>query len=363
MELKRKSRRKIFYALVVVFILVSPILIAYALGYTFDLNRGSVDKVGGIFVKARDYNISVFVNNSFVKETSLVSNGALITGLEPGVYLLRLEKPGFQSWSKTVKVEAGLVTEMRQVILVTNPLRISTSTPAEISFIAKSSARPQSNFKVNKDGDLLERSSGRKVASNVKSFGVIDSQPFFVDKNGFLAKFDAKTNAIETLGRPGFFIGEEDFEFIGSPTKKEVAVLDSQRGLYLWDGESNITTFGGGVSGVYFDEGGEKLLILKEDEIAVLWLKDNARQPFQKKGAREKVLQYENILDARWFFGDNAHVIVQTKDGIFLTELDGREGRNTVELVSGITDRLFTSPEYPDTIFYTRKKDTKKIEL
>jgi hypothetical protein len=103
---------------------------------------------------------------------------------------------------------------------------------------------------------------------------------------------------------------------------------------------------------------------VKDHNIDVLWLEDNNYQPFDKKGARSTILSLEEpILEAHWIYLDNAHVVVRTKDGIFLTEVEERGGRNTVELVTGKTDELKTLPDEPKAVFYRREKTWSRIEL
>lgn len=362
--MKKSLRRKIFYLLIAVFVIIAPLFIAYALGYTFDLSKRSVEKIGGIFIKSKTSSLSIFLNNSFEKETSFFSGGALLPDIQPGTYLVRVEKAGFQSWSKVITVSPGVVTEMRNILMVPNPVIAVTSTKNEISDIA-SYSNPSSIYHLDKKGNLLETSSvsSKIVAKNVKYFADNAGLIYFVDGNGFLARLDPVKNNIDTLGRPGFFMGDKAFEFVFSPVG-DLLVVDSAGGGYLLDSKSVLTVLGGGIINAYFDRDGAKLLLYKEHEVEVLWMIDNIQQPFQARGTKETILKVDSsVLDARWYFEDSAHIFVRTQEGIFVTELDGRNGRNTLEVVSGKTAGEAALPDYPTTLFFTKDKNNLKIEL
>ena len=91
---------------------------------------------------------------------------------------------------------------------------------------------------------------------------------------------------------------------------------------------------------------------------------DAPHQPFQKKDARDLISDIKpEILDARWLYLDNAHIVTQTREGIFLIELDGRGGRNMIEIISGKTDEIATALESPKTVFYRKGKTWHRIEF
>src|SRR3989344_4285060 len=95
-----RARRKKFFLLIILFAALSPILIIYSLGYTFDFAKGSWEKTGGIFLKSKIPRLSLFLNGKFEKETSFLSGGVLLTKIKPGNYLIRLEKKSQQPWAK-----------------------------------------------------------------------------------------------------------------------------------------------------------------------------------------------------------------------------------------------------------------------
>lgn len=375
--MEKTKRRRLFYLLIVAFVFTAPILILYSFGYTFNLDRKEVELKGGIFIKSRTPRLKVILNNEFVKETSLLAGGTLLTAIKPATHILRLEKEGYQPWTKIVTIEPSVVTELRNIILLPLSINPATSTAEEAlrfkppsfnhSIIGGASATTSAGvITLNKKGELVARSatSSKILFSNVHSYSIFQDTIFWVDNNGFLTRFFIPEERLEILGRPGFFLNKSPLRFMHIPGGS-LAILDGGGGLYLFNSKGELVkTVEGKIVKMSLDSRGEKALLLKEFEVKVLWLKDNPYQPFQKKGTLENILTLQMPLqDAHWFFLDSAHILLQTEEGIFLTELDGRGGRFTAELFPKAVDEIFTSREAPHAIFFRNGKTWFKIEL
>lgn len=362
------TRRIIFWALLAAFLIISPLLIGYALGFVFNFKTRALERTGGIFIKSKTPVLSVFLNHEFKKETSLISGGALLTDLAPATYLLTLKKEGYAPWSKAVTVDEGRVIELRDVLLLKNPVDIRPPSADEIRALRATKKNSSVGEKIVLDnrGTLFFRTatSTERIAENVHSFGMRDeTELLFVDKSGFLTKRSLEDATVEIIGRPGFYLKEAPISFFVSP-KNDVLLLDASGGLFMLGRERDLSVVEGGVHTVSFDSTGEKALLVKRGTLEVLWLETNPYQPFQKRGDRETIMALSHdILNAGWFFFDDAHIVFRTGMGIYFVELDGRGGRNTVELVSGPTDELITDPAFPRTIFFKKDGTLQKIEL
>ena len=339
-------------------------LVAYSLGYTLNLSTATFESTGGIFIKSQTPRLAVFLDGAFVKETGFITGSTLLTDVAPGVHLIRLEKPDFRPWSKTIAVGPTAVTELRSVVLVPYRLAIATSTAAELAAIRATSTAPQT-FAIDKAGNLVAGRGiqAKKIAENVHSFAAIDNAVFFVGQNGFLARYASDSQELATIGRPGFFLDKEPLRFVAGAGI--FAIIDSTGGLFLYDEASRVVTpVTSEVREVAFDTEEEKLLIAKEQGIEILWLKDNTYQPFQPKGMIEAIVtETTPIREAHWYYGTDAHAVYRTRQGVFLTETDTRGGGNTVQLLDSPGDELIPSPAFPNAIFYKKGKTVFKIEL
>ncbi len=115
--LDKPTRRKIFYAMALLFAVVAPVALLYSRGYVFDLQSRGLVATGGIFVKTVQSGANVFIDSEFSKETSFIAHGALITNLVPKRYTVRVEKEGYQPWVKAVRVANEEVLEFRNILL------------------------------------------------------------------------------------------------------------------------------------------------------------------------------------------------------------------------------------------------------
>ena len=363
--LQRKTRKRVFYLLILLFLIISPLLIAYTIGYIIDLHRGLIFKVRGVFVKSWSGGFSIYLNGEFQKETSLLSSGALLTGLKPGSYILGLQKDGFKSWEKKIKVESGLVTEIRDILLVPDLLEKNPATVEELDMISGLAETKPTYYKIDRRGNLtdtrLATSSAAILASNIKHFDYVEGKIFLIDKNGFLAELNPGTRAIQTIGRLGFYIDRRPFRFISSP-KNYLLVIDSAGGGYLIENYQLNTVLGTEILDAHFDQESQKLLLVRKSNVEMVWLADNSYQPFQKKGARKIIFETKDkIIDALWFADDNQHAVIQTEKGVFLTGI--KSGDNPLTLLSEPVEKIYTLPNLPDKIFIKKGGAIYKIEL
>lgn len=364
-----RTRRILFFLLLGVFLVLAPLMVVYSLGLTVNFQKKVLEQTGSIFIKSKTPQTSVFLNGTLIKETSFFSGSALLTGVAPGTYLIRIEKAGYQPWSRIMTVSPSLVTELRSVLLLQNRIDIATSSSLELDTIKSATSSPVKNrLTLNKQGVLSERVGKTKLtlASHVRSFDVANGRIYAISINGEIKRINPVSGETEILDNPGIPLASgQPVSFLGSPNG-DVALLDAGEGLFLYQNEqAAFATLGrGNIEHPHFDLAGQKILFVKGHELRVLWLEDNRYQPFQKKWTEEKMLRLSSpIRDAAWWYGDNAHIAVRTDDGIFLTELDGRGGRSTLEIFRNPVDEILTIPDAPNAIFFRQGKIWHTITL
>ncbi|MFY9461580.1 MAG: hypothetical protein WAP51_00050 [Candidatus Sungiibacteriota bacterium] len=115
--LTKAKRRIIFYLVVLLFLVITPLVALYSTGYKFDLKTRQLLPTGGIFIKTNQAGFKVFINGELAKQASFFSNGALVIDLKPDLYLVRIEKEGFKSWQRFVHVSGESVSESRFIML------------------------------------------------------------------------------------------------------------------------------------------------------------------------------------------------------------------------------------------------------
>lgn len=111
------TRRKFFYLLVALFVLGVPLILLYSQGFVLDVRTRGLVQTGGIFVKTIQSGAKIYIDNDLYDKTSFISHGALMNNLFPKRYVVRVEKEGYRSWQKVVRVSDEEVLEFRNVFL------------------------------------------------------------------------------------------------------------------------------------------------------------------------------------------------------------------------------------------------------
>lgn len=106
-------RKAFLYITIILFLLIAPTIIAYALGYSFDWQTKKPVLTGGFYLKSVPKKTNIYINDKFEQETP-----AFIKRLVPKYYQIRIEKEGYYPWGKNLKVESKIVTEVKNIILI-----------------------------------------------------------------------------------------------------------------------------------------------------------------------------------------------------------------------------------------------------
>ena len=115
----RRTRKAIFYVLVVLFFLIGGVVVLYADGWRIDLTTFHTEKVGGIFVRSFPDNASITLDGKpMPNQSNFLSHGTLLSNLFPKTYRLSLSLPGYDAWSENAAVLPSLVTTMKYAVLV-----------------------------------------------------------------------------------------------------------------------------------------------------------------------------------------------------------------------------------------------------
>ena len=123
MTLTKKSRTVIFWCSLVSFSVLSFILILYANGLRIDFKNKKIIQTGGIYLKVKPEDASVYLNGKFKgKETDSILRRTFFDKLFPKKYAIRVEKKGYFPWQKNLEVRPGMVSSASHIILLPSDL-------------------------------------------------------------------------------------------------------------------------------------------------------------------------------------------------------------------------------------------------
>lgn len=110
--MKRSYRRALFFVALLVFIAITPVVILYALGYRTSWTSADPIPVGVLLIESEPSRARIFANEKYIG----LSPHAL-SNLRADSVKLRVEKTGYTTWQKTLSVNPGRATEVRDIRL------------------------------------------------------------------------------------------------------------------------------------------------------------------------------------------------------------------------------------------------------
>lgn len=116
---KRKKLRiflltLVYISCISIFIVSAIGLVFWAKGYRFDFKNKKITQIGMIFVKTYPQDTKIFINNEFYDQ---IPASLRINNLLPGIYNVRIEKEGYNSFEKNIEVQPEKVCQLDYVVL------------------------------------------------------------------------------------------------------------------------------------------------------------------------------------------------------------------------------------------------------
>ncbi len=267
------TRKAFLYLAIILFLLIAPTVIAYALGYSFDWQTKKPVLTGGFYLKSVPKKASIYVNDKIKGETP-----DFIKRLVPKYYQVKIEKEGYHSWEKNLKIESQIVTEVKNIILIP------------------------------KKPELKEENIFPLIEEPLHTFHL---------KNNILYEGDEQISLAPL----------EDGEYEILVKNNEVALLNND--LYLLSPSKTFETIIKNVSFAQFSEN-NRLLYLTNNEI---WIYD-----FNSQSKELITRSSQEIKQAAWYL--NEHIIFTTEEMARIIEIDSRDKRNIFNLVEMEIDRI-----------------------
>ena len=307
-----------------------PLIIIYALGYTFDFDKKILSSTGGIYLKSYPNDADIFLDDKAKRKTN-----RFITHLKPKTYEVRVEKENYHSWKKQLTVEQKIVTKADNILLIPfNPKILLTATnskeyedfftepyPKEILNLIKRKSKYTifniSNISLNNKGDKIYFLSNNNLYSLDLDKNNLEDSELSDKLISNVLKYIMYKNGILYLD---YFTGKI-FELDLSSLK--TAEVFDQVFPNLNQCDWTLST------------NNKKLLCKKYSSVEILWLERVANNSIiRKKGDIEKIYFNQKINDIIWHPKTDEHLIISTNDSILITELDNREPRNTINFIS-----------------------------
>ena len=296
-----KTRRIILCSVILFFILITPVIILYSLGYSFDLQEKKVVLTGGLYIKSIPKRATVYINNKPKKETPV-----FIKRLAPKYYQIKVTKEGFHEWSKKLKIESKLVTEVKDILLIPiNP---------EIEIINE---KNPDNF------SLKEYIISKTTVSN---------DVFYINKPSYILYKTDKDNSFQEQISLTPLPENQEYKIIVSENQ-QIAVLSDSDQLYILNSETkNFELIKENVQQAQFSYDNEKLLYYTSNEIWIYYLNNNEQD--KEIGEHELITRLSQKIKQAIWYKTNKHIIFLVNQKIKIIELDSRDEKNIIDIIN-----------------------------
>ncbi len=265
----RGFRRLLFYISLVIFLVLSYVIVVFALGYKYDFTNNRLVKTGSIEIKT-NVSATVYINDASMGRVSFINKAFSQTLLLPKTYSVRVQADGYYSWQKNVEVKAGQLANYPMVYLLPSKL------PSQ--FIASTSFNNFS-IKFEPNPGLVILTSGRKTETISLDNGAIAS-------------------IVPTI-KPS-----QSPNANSNNNNKKIESTDENKAMWF-----------------------------NNHEVWIQWLNDSDYQPFRKSGDTELITRFaQTINDAQWY-KDSSHVVVSVGGILKFIEIDTRGEINSFDII------------------------------
>jgi len=340
-----KTRRRTFLFLLAIFLCSLPFLYLYATGYRFDFSKPTnIVGTGGIYVAAERTGAEIYIDNELVRETRVFRTAFYAQSLDPKTHRVHVQKEGHHTWVKELPVTSHRVTEAQafNMPLVPNVRVIAPFTSATGSAVVRT-------------GLPYASTTNETIATTTKATSTFSVNPEY---RTLITKFVSTTTAV--LDKSLIKKVQEELALAtttenGTPTttREEGGVrlsVDAENVLYAsWVGPFERMPY------YYCAEAFPRFSTTTEDfENAALVAESMQTEieeipespvfvhPVQSvpldTGCERRIRisgNWNTIRGFEFFPGSTDWVILESTDGIYVSEIDNRAWQNVQPLLQG----------------------------
>jgi hypothetical protein len=288
----RKTRRIIFYIFLGIFIIVVPIIILYAMGFTFDFQKQIFTSTGGIYLKSLPPKAEIYIDDKPKGTTN-----KLIKHLVPKIYNIKVIRDNYHPWDKELTVQPELVTRASNILLVPSNPKISLVATESQEYLFFVNPNKEELYYISKN-NLYRTKDEKLLVQSVTNYIIYKDGIIYLDN---------------VSGK----IFELDLTSLKSAQIFEQVFPNMNKGKWILSDDN------------------KKLLCQKDKSVEILWLEDMANNSIlRKKGDLDKIDFEQKINDVVWYPHTDEHLIITTDVSVLFTELDNRSPRNTINFIA-----------------------------
>jgi len=353
----KKTRLIILLICVLFFLVITPSIVLYSLGYRVDFEQKRIVATGGVYLKVWPQPAEIFIDSKLGGKTNTFSGSVFVQNLLPKQHNVLIKKDGYFSYQKTLDVKEKEVVKLEHVVLFKENIPFELLKNDENSPFKKQ--EPDELFSI-KNGNLYKNSP--------------DEKPLLILKN--LLAFKATENDIIWLGIDGFLYnsdisGEKEQKLSSLPLKidkknsykienifENIFLFKNNELLLLSQKTKEFQNFHSPVKDIVISPDNQKILFYNDYEIlfSFIWQLQNSENP-------EKIFLNrfsEKIDNCLWL--NNNYIVFTINGKIKISETDNKNNLNIItlpeklNLSDGTTIDFANKEENPEIHFNQQEK-------
>lgn len=313
-----KSQRKLlFWTAVLVFLVMSPLAVLYAVGYSFDFESHMFVKTSSLRFVANT-NAEVFVNGKSWGGLSFFSKSLSKSRLLPGEYRIELRKPDFITWSKTIHLDPSQFTDFPRIVLT--PQNLKADPIATISF----------------DPQAIALESGSLMAVS-RTINKAQKNQVLIPRVSLIDPGNASVSYVPTEQATSILRGVEFDRILPNYLDQAGHIIGDQLHIREFYGDGRVAWF-------------------NEKAVFITWPVATAFQPFIKAFTTSSPILFdEPIREVAWH-NDGEHLYVLSGTSLYFVDIDFRGTIQKNLIQRNVQGKFAYSTEYKAIYWFNNNK-------
>src|SRR3989344_3718181 len=212
----KKIRLIILGACAVLFLVATPYILLYSLGYKIDFAKRKIVATGGIYVKALPQGVDIIIDAKIKNKTGVIFNSVFVQNLLPAIHNVAIKKDGYFDYTKNLEVKENEVAKLEHVILFKKDTAFDAvdktqspfdKQPTKDRFILKNNAVYYADIAEN--ATLSQTQKNTPVVKSVIAYAVSNNRILKLGQDGFLYSLNLSGNGAEKLSRESIVISKK----------------------------------------------------------------------------------------------------------------------------------------------------------
>ncbi len=102
-----------YITFIILFIVIAPALIFYALGYRYNWTNRNIEKNGALYIKSYPNNAEIYIDGQKIKPKTPTQ----VVDISSGKYDISVKKDKYQTWTKKLEIYSGETTFAEDIVL------------------------------------------------------------------------------------------------------------------------------------------------------------------------------------------------------------------------------------------------------